>query len=434
MAKANNTPVRAVRRSLDREGQPDPLAGAAAAGRRDLGQHLQQIRSGQPVRRVSGVRVRAGGRPTRAGRVPRCLTAAPPGARRPGILPRTPPRRHQPRAPPRRHEPRARPRRHEPRAPPRRHQPRTPPRRHQPRTPPRRHQPRTPPRRHQPGPRHQEPAGQDPVRARPRRQGDSGQGSGRPEIARRADRRNAARQRPGSAGRASRDPGSPAAGSRQPGAPPRPCGQARRAEDLQAVRRRRLPALGVGPVVPGRTPDGTLLGYAAQASRKDARDAVRAARSAFAGWSGATAYNRGQVLYRVAELMEGRSAQFAADVAAAEGLPASASMITEFSQSGEPRKLRDHEMVPGRTAWSRRRSTAGSGTPAGRTRSPRWPAALTRWPGPTSTSACPSRPASSRSRAAGFQPARAGQRAGAGDRDRQHRGRGHQRASPRCRR
>src|SRR5580704_18060026 len=57
--------------------------------------------------------------------------------------------------------------------------------------------------------------------------------------------------------------------------------------------------------------DGDLLGYAAQASRKDARDAVTAARAALRGWSGATAYNRGQVLYRVAELMEGRFAQFA---------------------------------------------------------------------------------------------------------------------------
>ena len=45
---------------------------------------------------------------------------------------------------------------------------------------------------------------------------------------------------------------------------------------------------------------------AALASRKDARDAVAAARKAFAGWSAATAYNRGQVLYRVAELLEGR--------------------------------------------------------------------------------------------------------------------------------
>jgi acyl-CoA reductase-like NAD-dependent aldehyde dehydrogenase len=70
--------------------------------------------------------------------------------------------------------------------------------------------------------------------------------------------------------------------------------------------------------------DGELLAYAAQASRKDVRDAVRAARSAVAGWSGATAYNRGQVLYRVAEMLEGRAAQFAAQVAAAEGLTAAA--------------------------------------------------------------------------------------------------------------
>ena len=48
----------------------------------------------------------------------------------------------------------------------------------------------------------------------------------------------------------------------------------------------------------------------ARASRKDLRDAVRAARSAQPGWAGATAYNRGQVLYRVAEIMEGRRAQF----------------------------------------------------------------------------------------------------------------------------
>jgi len=57
--------------------------------------------------------------------------------------------------------------------------------------------------------------------------------------------------------------------------------------------------------------DGAPLGYAAQASRKDARDAVTAARAAVPRWSGATAYNRGQILYRVAELMEGRFAQFA---------------------------------------------------------------------------------------------------------------------------
>jgi acyl-CoA reductase-like NAD-dependent aldehyde dehydrogenase len=71
--------------------------------------------------------------------------------------------------------------------------------------------------------------------------------------------------------------------------------------------------------------DGKLLAYAAQGSRKDARDAVVAARKAFGGWSGATAYNRGQILYRVAEMLEGRAAQFAAEVAAAgRGQPADA--------------------------------------------------------------------------------------------------------------
>ena len=66
--------------------------------------------------------------------------------------------------------------------------------------------------------------------------------------------------------------------------------------------------------------DGRFLANAALASRKDARDAVVAARKAVAGWSGATAYNRGQVLYRVAEMLEGRRAQFVAEVADGEGL------------------------------------------------------------------------------------------------------------------
>ena len=65
---------------------------------------------------------------------------------------------------------------------------------------------------------------------------------------------------------------------------------------------------------------GRFLANAAMGSRKDARDAVTAARKAFAGWSAATAYNRGQVLYRVDELMEGRRAQFVAEVRTAEGL------------------------------------------------------------------------------------------------------------------
>jgi acyl-CoA reductase-like NAD-dependent aldehyde dehydrogenase len=65
--------------------------------------------------------------------------------------------------------------------------------------------------------------------------------------------------------------------------------------------------------------DGEFLANAALASRKDARDAVVAARKAFPGWSAATAYNRGQVLYRVAELLEGRRAQFVEEVRAGDG-------------------------------------------------------------------------------------------------------------------
>ncbi|MER7014045.1 aldehyde dehydrogenase family protein [Saccharopolyspora sp. NPDC000359] len=75
-----------------------------------------------------------------------------------------------------------------------------------------------------------------------------------------------------------------------------------------------------GRVYPVHGADGQFLANAAHASRKDVRDAVAAARKAFPGWSGATAYNRGQVLFRVAEVLEGRRDQFAAEVAAAEGL------------------------------------------------------------------------------------------------------------------
>lgn len=68
-----------------------------------------------------------------------------------------------------------------------------------------------------------------------------------------------------------------------------------------------------------RDAKGGFLANASRASRKDARNAVTAARGAYSGWAARTAYNRGQVLYRVAEMMEGRRAQFAAEVAAAEG-------------------------------------------------------------------------------------------------------------------
>ncbi len=77
-----------------------------------------------------------------------------------------------------------------------------------------------------------------------------------------------------------------------------------------------------GRSYPVQDTKGGFLANASQGSRKDVREAVVAARKAFAGWSGATAYNRGQVLYRVAELLEGRREQFISEVAASEGVAA----------------------------------------------------------------------------------------------------------------
>jgi acyl-CoA reductase-like NAD-dependent aldehyde dehydrogenase len=69
-----------------------------------------------------------------------------------------------------------------------------------------------------------------------------------------------------------------------------------------------------------RAADGSPIANACRASRKDLREAVRAARKAAGGWADRTAMNRGQVLYRVAELMEGRRDQFVAEVSQAEGV------------------------------------------------------------------------------------------------------------------
>ncbi|ACU69732.1 Aldehyde Dehydrogenase [Catenulispora acidiphila DSM 44928] len=73
---------------------------------------------------------------------------------------------------------------------------------------------------------------------------------------------------------------------------------------------------------------GEFIANAAQASRKDARDAVRAARAAQPGWSKATAYNRGQILYRIAEMLEERRDQFAQQIAGVEG----GSLETAYAQ------------------------------------------------------------------------------------------------------
>lgn len=62
------------------------------------------------------------------------------------------------------------------------------------------------------------------------------------------------------------------------------------------------------------TPEGEHVANYCKASRKDLRDAVRAARGAQSGWSKATAYLRGQILYRIGEMVEGRAAQFAEEL------------------------------------------------------------------------------------------------------------------------
>ena len=100
-------------------------------------------------------------------------------------------------------------------------------------------------------------------------------------------------------------------------------GAGRRMSDRLAVRK--TYKLFIGGAFPrsesGRTmavtaPDGRVLAHVARASRKDVRDAVRAARGAQRSWAERTAYNRGQILYRVAEVLEGRAGQLAAELEA----------------------------------------------------------------------------------------------------------------------
>ncbi len=125
--------------------------------------------------------------------------------------------------------------------------------------------------------------------------------------------------------RAARPASSPQPGGKQAAPKATGAGQGADGDSRLAVRKTyklfiggAFPRSESGRSYPVTAPDGTLLAHAALASRKDARDAVVAARKAFAGWSGATAYNRGQVLYRVAEMLEGRAEQFTSEVVVGE--------------------------------------------------------------------------------------------------------------------
>src|SRR5258708_14047815 len=76
-----------------------------------------------------------------------------------------------------------------------------------------------------------------------------------------------------------------------------------------------------GRFYPINSKGGELLANACRGSRKDLRNAIQAARKAFSAWSGKTAYNRGQILYRIAEVCESRAAELA-DELRKQDLPA----------------------------------------------------------------------------------------------------------------
>jgi len=75
-----------------------------------------------------------------------------------------------------------------------------------------------------------------------------------------------------------------------------------------------------GRYLPARSPSGELLDNYSHASRKDLRDAVVAARNAFGGWAKKTAYLRGQILYRAAEMLQNRSAELAGEIVRSAGV------------------------------------------------------------------------------------------------------------------
>lgn len=98
---------------------------------------------------------------------------------------------------------------------------------------------------------------------------------------------------------------------------------------------------------------GNFIANPALASRKDLRDAVVAAKAAFSGWSHATAYNRGQILYRMAEMLEGRTEQFVAEVKALEGV----------SDSVARKQVQDSiDLWVWYAGWSDKISTTSGGT------------------------------------------------------------------------
>ena len=86
----------------------------------------------------------------------------------------------------------------------------------------------------------------------------------------------------------------------------------------------KFPRTESGRTFEARSPSGELLANLCRASRKDLREAVVVARKAFSDWSGRSGYNRGQILYRIAEMMEGRAEQMVNEICS-QGVPATKS-------------------------------------------------------------------------------------------------------------
>ncbi len=94
-------------------------------------------------------------------------------------------------------------------------------------------------------------------------------------------------------------------------------------------------------------PDGEVAAHLCRASRKDLRDAVVAARAAQAGWASRSAYNRGQILYRISEMLEGRRAEFEQAIADAASKPSrSAGKKKKTSRKSSGRGARSSLVTP----------------------------------------------------------------------------------------
>lgn len=97
-----------------------------------------------------------------------------------------------------------------------------------------------------------------------------------------------------------------------------------------------------GRTYPAVSASGDLLAHAVLSSRKDVREAVKAARGAQKSWAGRTAYNRGQILYRIAEMMDSRKDEFVREVAACVPLE---------DVSFERQAIREAEIATDRWIW-----------------------------------------------------------------------------------